>query len=810
MKNKMKKHSLKLSRNIGYLLIFLFIVGQVRGNEAVLFKKHENDLIFQTKSAKLVISKNPWNVKFTNRSGEIHTNECYAPAFFIDSEWHSVSRVKSILEKGENSIKMEVILSSEKNAIACVKRKNDYSIQLRIVAKQPATAIRGGMTLAPVEEVYGFGETWNGGIAQRGKRIKIYDKTGTPDECAYMPYYVSTQNYAFILNYGGEVNFDVGQTNALQLTYEAQASEIDITFISGASIASAVQSFTELTGKPAMPPRWSYKPWFWLMGEPDVPDADINSLRGEHFPYMVNRLHKMNIPVGVVWLEPPWQTQRTSFIPNPEFCKDLPGLIDNLDKLGVKTLVWTVPYTTNIAENWDHAVEHNYLVQKQGILFDNLEMKISDSGELVGQYYNDIDFFNPKAFNWWKQEIKTAIDLGFRGFKLDAGQSIANDAILHNGMQGKDVHNSYALRYSQVFFEALSETYGNDFLMIPRAAYIGSNQYTNFKWPGDLAGDFANNGLSSSIYSSLSLAFCGFPFVSTDIGGFDTRPPSEQVWIRWAQFGAMLPGMQTLHMPWWFSEEAADHFLYLCWLHTELTPFWMSLANDAHQTGAPVCRPLVWDNQDDIDCWRISDEFMVGNALLAAPLINTNADRDVYLPDGMWYDFFDDSLIYNGKQTIKWFKGWGKNGWWKFPLYVRSGAIIPMEIGNSITGLGWEESKDYVTLAIWPKSQGQSRFTLIDQEKPVLITVEQNGEAIHVRWDESDKDYLLRIHLNDGLVVDRVCAGMKSETKLINFETEAAFLKTKSDGWFLDQKKHKLYIRKNQSINIDLTIYKQD
>ena len=104
---------------------------------------------------------------------------------------------------------------------------------------------------------------------------------------------------------------------------------------------------------------------------------------------------------------------------------------------------------------------------------------------------------------------------------------------------------------------------GDDFLMIPRAAWVGSPSYTNFKWPGDLSGSFANNGLPSTVHSSLSLAFCGIPFVATDIGGFKNRPAPEDVWIRWAQFGAFLPGMETLHMPWWYSKEAADHFRYL-------------------------------------------------------------------------------------------------------------------------------------------------------------------------------------------------------------------------------------------------------
>ena len=312
------------------------------------------------------------------------------------------------------------------------------------------------------------------------------------------------------------------------------------------------------------------------------PSDGINSLKGEHVLKMVNKLQEMYIPVGVTWLEPVWQTASTSMIPNPAFSPDLKKLIGDLKKLGVNTLTWTVPYTTSKASNWKVAVENNYLVKKPDNSFDDGKVKISEMGELEGRYYNYIDFFNPEAYQWWQEQIKQSLELGLKGFKLDAGQDLPDDAILFGGRLGKDVHNSYALEYNRVFYETLKQKYADNFLMIPRAAWIGSSANTNSKWPGDLRTSFGNNGLPSSVFSTLSLAFSGFPFVSTDIGGYTPRPAPEDVWIRWAQFGAMLPGMQTLNMPWWYSEKAQDYYRYLSWLHTDLTPFWNTLANEAH------------------------------------------------------------------------------------------------------------------------------------------------------------------------------------------------------------------------------------
>jgi alpha-D-xyloside xylohydrolase len=632
---KYKTKYIRVIQKIGKAGLIIYTIGCLFGftikQESLFVEEKDNKYCFHNTKAELVVEKNSWHLKLIGEDGNVQYEEAKAPSFLIDNEWVSLSKVERIEETEDDKIRLHIVLGNDKKAIAEVEKAGDYGFKIIIRSQgQNVSAIKGATRLKMVEEVYGFGEMWNGHVAQRGQSFDLWDHNGTPDECAYMPYYVSTNNYTFFLNYGGQVFFDVGQKRADEIVYSAPTDRFEILLVSGKSIPNAVRNFLEINGMPAAPPRWSFKPWFWLMSDPDQPEASVETLKGVHFLEMVQRLKKLDIPVGVTWFEPPWQTARTSFIPNPAFSSDLKGLIKQLSDMGVNTLTWTVPYTAPTAPNWDEAVKNGYLAVKKGSGADYSDLKISKSGEVEGTYYNYIDFFNPDAFNWWKRQIHQAIDLGFKGFKPDAGQTLQDDAALFGGRLGKDVHNSYAKEYNRVFYEALSERYGDDFLMIPRAAWVGSSSLTNFKWPGDLSGSFANNGLPSSVYSSLSLAFCGIPLVSTDIGGFVDRPSPELVWIRWAQFGAMLPGMQTLHMPWWYSDEAASHFRFLAWLHTELTPLWSTLAKEAHETGAPVCRPLVWNFQEDIDCWRVDDEFMVGNQILVAPIINPENSRKVY------------------------------------------------------------------------------------------------------------------------------------------------------------------------------------
>src|SRR5690606_17757728 len=103
----------------------------------------------------------------------------------------------------------------------------------------------------------------------------------------------------------------------------------------------------------------------------------------------------------------------------------------------------------------DEAVNNNYLAEKEGGFKSDGKIKITKSGEVLDAQYNYIDFYNPEAFDWWKKQIKQAVDLGFKGFKPDAGQSLQKDAVLFGGRKGKDVHNSYATEYNKVFYESL-------------------------------------------------------------------------------------------------------------------------------------------------------------------------------------------------------------------------------------------------------------------------------------------------------------------------------------------------------------------
>jgi alpha-D-xyloside xylohydrolase len=202
-----------------------------------------------------------------------------------------------------------------------------------------------------------------------------------------------------------------------------------------------------------------------------------------------------------------------------------------------------------------------------------------------------------------------------------------------------------------------------------------------------------------------------------------------------------------------------------------------------------VVRPLVWSFQDDVDCWRVDDEFTVGPSLLVAPILNNNPDRDVYLPAGGWRDFWEDAEIIRGPVTTHWFKGWTAVN--RFPLYIRDGAIIPLEVTNDVTGFGWAESAGCVTLAIWPKAAGSSEFTLHDTEGPVRIVAGRKGDELEIHWDATRRNHLLRVHL-DSSSPNQVFV---ADGPLVHFGSIDMFRRG-GEGWYFDVAAHKLWIRK--------------
>jgi alpha-glucosidase (family GH31 glycosyl hydrolase) len=174
--------------------------------------------------------------------------------------------------------------------------------------------------------------------------------------------------------------------------------------------------------------------------------------------------------------------------------------------------------------------------------------------------------------------------------------------------------------------------------------------------------------------------------------------------------------------------------------------------------------------------------------------------RKVYLPKGNWFNFWTDEKL-KGEREITW------NGdIYHFPMYVREGAIIPMEVKNDVSGFGTKKSAGYVTVSVWPKISGQSSFIFHDTEGPVTFTIhQQDDKPLEVNWSSSKKNYIFRVNTEDKRAPKKITS---SVNMLIAFSGAHTFNNSNADGWYYDSANQKLWIKTRSGARNSIKIYR--
>ena len=335
-----------------------------------------------------------------------------------------------------------------------------------------------------------------------------------------------------------------------------------------------------------------------------------------------------------------------------------------------------------------------------------------------------IDFTKSAARAWLTRQLEdllTASRVDTRsgpepaigGFKTDDGEVgngqetyIPETAVYDNGLTGREFVNGYSVEYHRTVYEAL----GEKGLIFARSGFTGAQAFPAC-WAGDNEPNFgAENGLPSVIVAGLSAAMSGFSIWGHDIGGYLDGPFSPvspaDLFIRWTQFGCFTPIMQMhrtvsrshplRQYPWGYAEagestaqnRALAHFAFYARLHTRLFPYLATYAKQSAETGLPIMRPLVLMHPDDPRTFPVRHTYYFGADLLVAPVIEPNAtERRVYLPEGEWFDFWTNERQV-GKRDVTWRNpGTPDPPASKIPVYVRSGAILPLLLGDDVETL---------------------------------------------------------------------------------------------------------------------------
>lgn len=564
------------------------------------------------------------------------------------------------------------------------------------------------------EHIYGFGEDY-GRMDKRQTRRRLWnvEAFGNASPGAYknIPFYMSTRGYGVFLNTSHAVTAHIGDLEHTALSVIVDdTTELDLYWIFGPTLKEILPRYTSITGAPGVPPKWSFGLW---MGR-------ISYNRQDQVEQVAAELRRRRIPCDVIhidtdWYEHDWQCDLEfgkSKFPDPA------GMTAQLRAQGFRICLWQWPNLTVSTSLFREGQEAGYLARRTNghpYLFPGFA---GDAGF--------IDYSNPDAMAWIQAKFRKLFELGVAAIKVDFGEGASPEARYHDASP-EAMHNLYALLYNRALFEVTEETFGKGKAVIwARAAWAGSQRYP-LHWSGDGLARFED--LACVLRAALSFGLSGFPFYSHDIGGFSGLPDAA-LYVRWAQFGlfsshARCHGVPPRE-PWAYGEEAEAIFRRYAELRYRLLPYIFSEAVVCGQTSAPFLRPLVLDWQDDPNVFTIDDQYLFGRSLLVAPILDESNRRRVYLPAGVWFDYWTKTRLEGGR-------------WIEIdapldvlPIFVKAGAIIPYGPTMQHTA---QLPLDPLTVELYaPDDEGD--YTILDEDHPAIVLhYRRNSEQLSVSID---------------------------------------------------------------------------
>lgn len=532
------------------------------------------------------------------------------------------------------------------------------------------------LELGPHEEILGFGEQFSR-VVKNGQQLTLRceDALGTGTGMAYKPAPVwhSTSGYLGFLNTGATVHVDAGHVRPSVVSLDVADEALDLYLFTAPTPAERLADYTTLTGRGRRPPLWAFGYW---MGRCRYHSAD-------EMLWVADAMAARSIPIDVLHADPDWlvvDRLNTDFIWNADRFGELPDFADALAERHVRLSIWEVPYLDPVSPRYADAERAGHLLR-------------TDSGEIArlrgtptpdGRHRALVDMTSADARGWWQELHHGFISSGVAVFKTDFGEGCPDDAVSRDGTPSNHLHNLYPLKYNAAVSDVIAARTGRAPLVWGRSGWAGSHRYPG-QWGGDAESTVA--GLQATLRGGLSHALSNPGFWSHDIGGFFGPELTPGLYVRWAQFGALSPLMRAHGLrprePWEFGDEALEICRRWIRLRYSLLPTLWQAAGDVERRGLPMLRPLWLAFPDDPFAAAVDDEFLLGNDLLVAPVLDDEmrtVTRRVYLPAGRWHRFDTTGRDQDGTGTVV-------DGPCvvtldvpidEMPVFVRDGATIPM------------------------------------------------------------------------------------------------------------------------------------
>jgi alpha-D-xyloside xylohydrolase len=604
-----------------------------------------------------------------------------------------------------------------------------------VTTPQPRTYMREQLDLSVGEYIYGLGERFTP-FVKNGQTVDIWNEDGgTCSEQAYknIPFYLSNRGYGVFVNHPEKVSFEVASEHVSKVQFSVEGESLDYFIIGGNTLKDVLNNYTTLTGKPALPPAWTFGLWLTTSFTTSYDEETVN-----HF---IDGMIERDVPLHVFHFDCFWmkEYQWCDFEWDKDVFPDPEGMLKRLKSKGLKICAWINPYIAQKSYMFDEGMEQGYLVKtKEG---DVWQWDRWQAGMGL------VDFTNPDAVKWFQGKLKRLVDMGVDSFKTDFGERIPTDVVYHDGSDPVKMHNYYTHLYNKAVFDSLEDTLGkNEAALFARSATAGGQQFP-VHWGGDCSANYYS--MAETLRGGLSLGLCGFGFWSHDISGFERTAPPD-VYKRWVAFGLLsshsrLHGNESYRVPWLFGDEAVDVLRYFTKLKCSLMPYLFSASVEATIKGLPVMRAMVLEFPEDRAAHPLDLQYMLGESLLVAPIFNETGDASYYVPEGTWTNFLTDEKIKGGR----WVED--KHDYFSLPLLVRPNSLIAIGSDNTCPDYDYADGVVLHVFELQEQKQAKASVFSTKGELELTVRVERNGNSIRIQASEASKPWSLLLRSISGL-----------------------------------------------------------
>ena len=545
-------------------------------------------------------------------------------------------------------------------------RIHRYSTSLRIPARElkpiPGTtdyALSARFEAFEDEMIFGMGQYQDKQLNKKGAILELCHRNSQ----ASVPFYVSSRGYGFLWN-NPAVGMCTFGTNRTEWTARS-TKKLDYYITCGDTPADIERNYSAVTGRTPMMPEYGLGYWQCKL-----------RYRTQDELMAVARKHKaMGLPLDAIVVDFFHWPRQGDWRFDPIDWPDPDAMVKELKAMGVETVVSVWPTVDERSDNRWEMEEHGYLVR-------------TDRGKdtmtwMGGTVYFDATHPGAQQFIWDKCK-QNYYAKGIRCFWLDEAEPEYDcyefDNYRYHAGPALQVTNTYPVGYAKAFYDGLKEAGETDILSLTRCTWAGGQKYAALTWSGDIHSSF--RAMREQLQAGLSMQMAGIPWWTSDIGGFmggdGSDPAFRELLLRWFAWGCFSPvfRMHGERSPWYereqeyrnnirqitsgrdnevwsFGEENTPILCKYLFLRERLRPYVRQIMREAHETGAPVMRPLFYEFPQDKAAWQVEDCYMFGPDMLVAPVMEPGVtQRRIYLPAGeTWKDAYTGQA-YEGGQTV--------------------------------------------------------------------------------------------------------------------------------------------------------------